>query len=550
MKSLLVALRSFVRGPTGDRVLRSLGIDPRRYWLLIDLFGELTERREMFGHLGRDGITLKTAGFMYAILTAIISLVQVLLAVSLRTYAATFLGLSGFLLLTTLLSETANSLVNPVEGMVLAHYPIDGATYTAAKLSHLMRVLAYAVTALNLLPAIGGVFLPDAAWWYPLVQFLAAWVLGLTIALCCCAFFGWLIRLVPPARLKTVGQIAETAPLLLLMFGGNVGRVLRALDVKIKAGGLAPQPGMLRLLAIAGGVAALAGVIFGLRALSGDYLVRVAAIMHGRGAKGTPRTRPTPLAAAIARLAGGREGGQAARAGFEYVRRMAMRDWQFRRQLLFMLPAATMPVIVLFSGSRSSPFSGTFTPMHIMPHALGALVFFVCSVLAYGSDYKGTWIFLTVPAGTFRGFVRGVHAFFWIWMIIVPHAALYAVLIRQWGRADASLFISFSLSLASLYLALSLRIVDGLPFGKPVETARGAVLMPIMMGGGLVIGIVVAIQHFLLFHSRPLVGTVAFVIATAAGYVTQSSLHAFEVDIRYQLGQTSQESTMLYKEVG
>jgi len=542
-------VRGFFRGPAVSRMLRRFGIDPRRYWLLIDLFGELTERREMFGHLGRDGVTLKTAAIMYAILTGLISLVQVLMGVAVRTYIATFLGLSGFLLLTILLSETANSLVNPVEGMVLAHYPIDGATYTAAKLTHLMRVLAYTVPALNLLPALAGVSLPQAAWWYPLFHFSSAWLLGTTIALCCCAFFGWLIRLVPPARLKTVGQIAETAPLLLMLFGGNMIRVLRALDLKIKGRGLAPQPGMLRVLAVVGGAAALAGVIYGLRALSGDYLVRIAAIVHGRGAKGTPRTHRTPLAAAIARLAGGRDGSQAARAGFEYVRRMAFRDWQFRRQLIPMLPAATMPVLLLFGGSRSTPFSGAFTPMHILPHALGAFTFFVCSVLAYGSDFKGSWIFLTVPNDTFRGFVRGVHAFFWIALIAIPHAVTCAALIPQWGLQDASLFISYSLATASLYLALSLRIVEGLPFGKPVDTARGAVLLPIMMGGGLVMGFVVAIQHFLLFHSRPLVGTVTFLLATAAGYARRSSLHAFEVDIRYHLGQTSQESTMLYKEV-
>jgi hypothetical protein len=208
-----------------------------------------------------------------------------------------------------------------------------------------------------------------------------------------------------------------------------------------------------------------------------------------------------------------------------------------------------MPVILLFSGPRSSPFSGTFTPIHVLPHALGALTFFVCSVLAFGSDYKGSWIFLTAPIGTFRGFVRGVHAFLWVALIAVPNAAVYAVLIRQWGLRDASLFISFSLAVASFYLALSLRIVDGLPFGKPVDTARGAVLLPIMIGGGLVMGIVVGIQHFLLFHSRPLVGTVAFLLATAAGYITRSSLNTFEADIRYNLGQASQESTMLYREV-
>ncbi len=242
MKNLMAALRSLVRGPAGERVLRRCGIDPHRYWLLIDLFGELTERREMFGHLGRDGMTLKTAAYMYAVLTAVISLIQVLMAVTVRTYFATFLGLSGFLLLTILLSETANSLVNPVEGMVLAHYPIDGATYTAAKLTHLVRVLAYTVPALNLLPALAAVFLPEAAWWYPLFHFLSACLLGMTIALCCCAFFGWLIRLFPPARLKTVGQIAETAPLILMLFMGNLTRVLRALDLKIKARGLAVLP--------------------------------------------------------------------------------------------------------------------------------------------------------------------------------------------------------------------------------------------------------------------------------------------------------------------
>jgi hypothetical protein len=145
--------------------------------------------------------------------------------------------------------------------------------------------------------------------------------------------------------------------------------------------------------------------------------------------------------------------------------------------------------------------------------------------------------------------VRGVHAFLWIALVAVPNAAVYPVLIRQWGLRDASLFISFSLAVASFYLALSLRIVDGLPFGRPVDTSRGAVLLPIMIGSGLVMGLVVALQHFLLFHSRPLVGTLAFLVATAAGYLTRSSLHTFEVDIRYQLGQSSRESTMLYKEV-
>ena len=61
MNAIMRALERYVRGPAVSRLLRRFGIDPHRYWLLIDLFGTLTERHEMGGHLGRDGISLKTA---------------------------------------------------------------------------------------------------------------------------------------------------------------------------------------------------------------------------------------------------------------------------------------------------------------------------------------------------------------------------------------------------------------------------------------------------------------------------------------------------------
>ena len=87
------------------------------------------------------------------------------------------------------------------------------------------------------------------------------------------------------------------------------------------------------------------------------------------------------------------------------------------------------------------------------------------------------------------------------------------------------------------------------PLGKPVATSPGLALLPLMMGGALVMGIMVAFQHFLLFHSRPLVEVVTLVAAAGAYFLTRASLHTFEVAIRYHLGLVSQESTMLYKEI-
>jgi hypothetical protein len=542
MNAFLEAVQRYLRGPAVSRVLRRFGIDPHRYWLLIDLFDEITDRREMLGHLGRDGVGLKMIAGIYGLFTAALAGIQVLLAVPVGTYFATFLGITALMLLMVLLSETSNSLVNPVEGLVLAHQPINGATYTAAKLTHLLRVLAYIVPSLNLLPALAGFLLPGARWTYPLIHFVSACVLGVVIALFCCAFFGNLIRFVPPARLKTVGQIAEAAPLLFLLLAGNLSRVLKTLHVSRALSG---HPAALWSLATACGAIVVLSVVFGIRALSGDYLVRVSAIVHGASHAPARRTRRTPLAAAIARLAGG----QSARAGFEYVRRMMVRDWQFRRQLIPMIPTAVMGLLAIFGGVRTSPFSGTFTPVHFLPHALGALLFVACTALAHGSDYKGAWIFLTVPGSTFRGFAHGVHALLWTAVILIPNLIVLVFLAWTWGLSDALLFIAFSLAIASVYLALELRLVEGVPFGKPVETSRGMVLLPLMMAGGLVIAIVVALQHFLLFHSRPLVLAVTLLAAAAAYFLTRTSLHTFEVSIRYHLGLVSQESTMLYKEI-
>ena len=41
------AVAEALRGPRIARVLQFLGVDPKRYWLLMDLFDQLSERGEM-----------------------------------------------------------------------------------------------------------------------------------------------------------------------------------------------------------------------------------------------------------------------------------------------------------------------------------------------------------------------------------------------------------------------------------------------------------------------------------------------------------------------
>ena len=227
-----------LRGPAASRALGAFGIHARRYWLLMDLFRHLSENRDMFSQLGRDDTSLKVVTFLYFGMASLASVVAVLTRASLHTYFYTALGYSTFVVLSILLPETSNSLVNPVEGLVLAHQPINGATYTAAKLSHLLRIVVYLEGGLNAVPALAGSLLPNAPSYYPLVHLGSALALGLLSALACCAVFGWLIRFLPARRLKAAGQMAEIAPWMVLMLRDPLRELLAAARIPQRAAAL------------------------------------------------------------------------------------------------------------------------------------------------------------------------------------------------------------------------------------------------------------------------------------------------------------------------
>jgi hypothetical protein len=101
----------------------------------------------------------------------------------------------------------------------------------------------------------------------------------------------------------------------------------------------------------------------------------------------------------------------------------------------------------------------------------------------------------------------------------------------------------------SVYLALELRLIEALPFSKPVDAARGALLLPVMFLGGLAIAVVVGLQYFLLFQSTTAVIGAAVVAGATACFLTRNSLCELEASMRYNLALTADEFRTLYKEI-
>ncbi len=533
----LTALR-----PKATPLLVACGVDVKRFWLLVDLFNQISERGEMMDQLGRNGVALKGAAIIYFVFSALLGVAFAMAQFPAIAFFGTFMGFTAFLLVTVLISEAGNSLLNPAEAMVLAHQPITGATYTAAKLSHLLSIVLYLVPGINLVPALMGLVLKDAPWYYPILHLAGAFAVGLVSALLCCALFGVMLRFVPVKRLKATGQFAGTLPLLVMMFGRGAGKLFRRLPF---AAALPHDPALLWGAGIALSVAGIAGVVFGIRSLTADYLIRVASFARG-GAHVGSRVRRPKLGAIVRRFFGG----QPALAGFAFASRMMLRDWQFRRQ---MIPLFVFPLVSLgsafSSGWPADPLFRKFTPIHVMPHALGFLLLFVCTLIRFGNDYKGAWVFVSIPSGALDGFARGVHALLWLDGVLIPNLIVLPVLGWRWGIGHAALFIAYSIAAASVYLALELRLIENVPFTKQMDTAIQSLTLPLLLGFGLAAGIAIAVQYFLIFRSPVTVAVSTVVLGLAAWFGTKASLSTLAVAMRYHLGLLSAENGTIYREI-
>ncbi len=557
MRVLGAIARRCFRGRTFTRLLEGCGIEPRRYWLLVDLFQTLGNRGEV-ARMGNQDYSLRFLVILWFFLGSLISLFMAFTGTAPQWYLLVFLGLTVFNLIILLIPEAAENLVNPVEGMILAHQPVNGATWSAAKLTHLVKVVVYVVAGVNGVPALVGLFLPhgEGTGWlvYPLAHLLIALGVGMVVALLCCSLFGWLIRFFPVRRLKAAAGLVQVVPMVFAFGFQVVIRLWRDLvdwvgSVELFRRWLAVAdavPGELPvLLGVAGGALVLVGVIQGLRALSVDHLIRVSGLMHSGSRVRRFKRKRSGVSPWVARFAGG----QAGRAGFEYLRCLMLRDWQFLRNAAALLPMPILFVIfVLASGALTSPFGPGFALIHLLPHILGLAMVLASQFLVYGNDFKAIAWFFTAPDSSFRPFAAGIHAALWLLLAGVPNLLSLPVLAWFWPMRDALLFVAFSAAVASLYLGVGLRLIKGMPFSKKAEPTASAVGLGFMLVFFMAAGIAVGIQY-LLFRSTVAVVLVTVIVGAGARFLTRAVLDDYAARIRLQLREAASGSMLLYREV-
>jgi hypothetical protein len=401
----LSALRnSFLRSGGARKLCRALGIDPRQYGLLLDLFSVLSDRLEfMVTSVGLN----KVIGLIFAF--SIFFSLGVLTRPPLPVYLLFMLGFSMFYLFNILLMDAANSIMNPDEAPVLAHQPIPGPTYVAAKLTHVLTVVYVVTSSLNLIPAIAGLYLRESRWFYPLTHMTAAYLAGLFIAFLVCGVYGWCFLLLSPAKLKNAALWLQLLPFfampmlssLRLPSPSPVAGALRSSwmpwrwFVAVGLIGQVKYAGFSAWEAWAACVVTLTAIGVGLRGFKTDYLIRATELIQGSAGPTVQSSRRSRLNLTVRKLTGAPSGS----GSFSFTAQMLRRDWNFRRQALPLVSYLTILLLLpIVRYIRISPFVREgfsirdFSPMHILPHLPGISLAIMCSLVSYTAEPKGAAI--------------------------------------------------------------------------------------------------------------------------------------------------------------
>jgi hypothetical protein len=536
----------------GRALLSAVGVQPRQYQLLVDLFGTLGERKELLGNLGMDKHAMNLTSLGLLIPGGFLALLG-FGGGSLAMFNLITLAVSSLVLFMLLVMEASNSFLNPAEAAVLAHRPIAGATYFAAKLTYLVIVVLRATVALNGPAALTGLVKPEARWFYPITHFVAACAAGLFLALVACAVFGLLFRILPASRVRSAAMwvqlVVSTLPLGFNVVRRPLGNLMAAVAPRATGVDWSFVPltwfNAIALMGQGGGrismgwpalvsmIVSAVFIGFGVRSLSAGYMTRIVGVMRSRGARWRRPMRRSPLGR-IVRMLSGRPSGQAA---LGFMACMMRRDWQFRRGIipLVLLPLMLGP-LMFRAGAGVAPFgAGRFSIIGLLPVVLSFLTLAICQMLAFSDHYRGAWVFVITPASGLRGFVRGVYWSLWLTFLALPFVAVMTIVSAYWGLLDAALFTGYGLAVASLLLALQLLLVDTLPFTSAPSAERSAAIVSFIIFVPVAAGIAWVLQAQFIFRSRVTTAIAALAFAWAAKVTAEHTLRLLDIKARHAL---------------
>jgi hypothetical protein len=408
-----------------EKIVEMLGASPTQYRYLLQT-EKLMEKRALEGENKFANFSLAAAWFFSFVISIPLTATPFFSPIDIFSYALMGITLSMMMIVTWTLPYF-NILLSPINYPVIAHTPVASRTYFLVKLTQLLKYTILLLACLNLMPAIGGIWIrmdesSEFQYFFPLVYLPVAFMSGFFTIGVMATFAGYWTKLYTKKTFRNIAQYVQFIfiffPLLyILLYYLSPDNLVDELTSILKRFNALPNAWFAGIVALALGQIerhflilaglAIASTLFfvmvPLRSIAKSYSEYLSYLLES-GSKQTSKLRvKTPLFARIFR-------NRAIRAGFclsfVYIRRDRILLRQFLGSLvtvimftvIFSLSFDLMWVDDSFPIGLSPGFSAVFYPVGF------TIVFTFMFLVKYSEHWKASWILmLAAPGDLWRG---------------------------------------------------------------------------------------------------------------------------------------------------
>ena len=437
-----------------EKIVEMLGASPTQYRYLLQT-EKLMEKRALEGENKFANFSLPAGWFFCFIISILLASIPFFSPIDIFSYALMGITLSMMMIVNWTLPYF-NILLSPINYPVIAHTPISSRTYFLVKLTQLLKYTILLLACLNLMPAIGGIWIrmhesSQFQYFFPLIYLPVAFMSGFFTIGVMATFAGYWTKLYTKKTFRNIAQYVQFIflfffPLLyILLYYLSPDNLVDELTSILKRFNALPNAWFAGIVALALGQIerhflisaglAIASTLFfvmvPLRSIAKSYSEYLSYLLES-GSKQTSKLRvKTPLFARIFR-------NPAVRAGFclsfVYIRRGLL-----LRQFLGSLVTAIM-FTVIFNLSFDQRWVDDSFPIGFSPgfstmfYTVGfTIVFSFMFLVKYSEHWKASWILMLAPLSAPRDLWRGVQAAACLYLIAPCTLLMLCIATVIWG---------------------------------------------------------------------------------------------------------------------
>ena len=434
-----------------DKIVAMLGASPVQYRLLLKT-EKLVDKRALEGRNDLSNMSLAltcVVGFIFSVLFTFMPFV-----LSMDTFTFSLIGITMSMAMISLwIIPYFDILLAPINYPVIAHTPVSSRTYFLVKLTQILTYTVLLLGSLNLMPAIGGIWVHKGDFslfrlLFPVVYVPIVFMSGLFTIGVMTVFAGYLTKLYSKRILRSIAQYAQfIGPALLPGTGILLSLLIPYIPEEQLAWGLKwlytlPNgwfAGTVSLLLgeieprflISAGLAVISTlflVFVPLRSIAQRYSTYLSYLLESGSQQKAKIRVKTPLFARMFR-------NSAIRAGFCLCAAYMRRDRTLLKQLFAALGSVLMLIVMFQQGWMHHSFAIGFSPgFSMMFYFVGiSLVGCFISPIRYSEHWKASWMLTLAPLSTSNDLWQGTQATAFVYMVAPCTLLMLCIATAFWG---------------------------------------------------------------------------------------------------------------------